>query len=255
MDNQYTFPMGQPQQQQGQNPYGYGSPPNQLNPGDQNPYGGVNQPFQTPYRPGPGFTQGFLPNILSNPFVGGVNAGQNLASFAGQAAPNAGVFQSQLYTPTLNAFELGSLASGHNLASQTMADATFKGRLGLQDAFNRIDAQYENQPFHSTRGKQMDDAGLQFAQGMFNMGNQYGNQTMQTAANLGLQRQQLATQNLPTAFGMPMQLNQGAQQSAAGLYNLAQEGQYGGLNLPMAIHGSIPQIAPTVVQGSGGGKK
>lgn len=263
----------------------------------------------------------FIPRNLSNPFTQGISAVNNAASFAGQALPGAALFQAGLYDPTMNAMEssfMGSAANlgrtqllqafanagntlggafnqGHNMlntglaqGTQMLDHATNQGRLGLQDAFNRIDSQYVNNPFHTTRAKQMDDAanifaenqmntgmqlginqtsaalqsalnqqmlGDQLANNMAGMGMQFGNNIVNQGANLALERLRMATQNLPSIFGFPIQAASQNQQATAGLYNLGQNAMYGDTPFAMAVHSQIPQIAPTIVQGGRGGGK
>jgi hypothetical protein len=213
---------------------------NFLNPGDAHPFNGqngdVNQGMiKPPGLPGQGYTDMFMPSILRDPLVSGVNAGTQIGSFASQAVPAAGVFQSQLYNPNLNNMEQNFLGSSSDL-----------GRMGLADAFNRIDSQYEGAPGNNARDMQYMDAGNQFAAQMMNTGMQ-----------AGLQRQQMATQNLGNAFQAPLQANQFAQESASNLNNLAQNAMYGDMQYPTSVWQSAPMITPTLVQGaasSGKGK-
>lgn len=177
----------------------------------------------------------FLPGILRDPYVSGMNAAAQVGSWAGAALPGASSFQSSLYSPGLNQMEQAFMQSGAN-----------QGLRGLADSFNRIDAQYEGTPFHSSRGTQMDDAALQFS-----------DQMTGRAAGLGLQRQQLAASNLPVAFGTPLQAATSQQEMASGLYNLAQQGMTGELQFPLSMYSGYPMVSPAVVQSSGGrgGKK
>lgn len=287
----------------------------------------------------------FIPNQLSDPFTQGISAGNNMASYASQAAPGAALFHAGMYDPTMNALESSFLGSSANLGrtqllqafanagntlnlgfnqgqnqlwggfnqgnqlldtgmrqgTQMLNHATNQGRLGLQDAFNRIDAQYVNSPFHTSRGRQMDDAANVFAENQMNtgaqlgiqqagqagqlgqqqstlanqlslqqgsqaeqlannmagMGMQFGNNIVNQGANLALERQRMAAQSLPFTFGFPTQVATANQQAAAGMYNLGQQAMYGDTQFPMAVHGQIPQVAPTVVQPppSSGGRR
>ena len=213
------------------------------NPYDPHPYAnasqhniGSNGLMPTPGSlPGSQYTDMFMPDVLANPFVSGINTATQLGSFASQAAPAAGHFQQDLYNPNLNTMEQNFL--------QSSAD---QGLRGLSTAMNRIDSQYEGSPGHSARPQQYMDAANQFATQMMNTGSQ-----------MGLQRQQMATQNLPQAFGAPLQAIESAQQSASGLNNLAQNAMYGDMQYPQAIWSGFPIMTPTLVQqpASGGGKK
>lgn len=172
------------------------------------------------------YQNAFTPNIFRDPFVSGLNAAANIGSFAAQAVPGASQFQSGLYDPNLNAHETNFLTAGANL-----------GLRGLESAFNQINSQYENTPFAASRGRQLYDAA-----------NQFGDQMMQTAGDMGMKRQALATQNLPTAFGTPLQANQYGQQSAAGLYNLFDNAMYGDLNYPTSLYAGYPVQPDTFLQ-------
>lgn len=210
-----------------------------LNPGDANPLmtnsPSINTINQPPGLPSQNILDRFLPPVLLNPFLGGINAAAQLGSYAAQAAPAAGAYQQSLYSPGLNPMEASFLGASGSL-----------GMRGLESAFNQINAQYENTPFASTRFRQMTDAG-----------NQFGEQMTQIGAQMAQQRQQLATQNLPFAFGFPLQAAQAGQSSAQGLYNLAQTGVYGDLQFPLSAYQSAPLVPSTIVQpaASGGGGK
>lgn len=253
-------------QQQGQNPQ-FGSPlirstANQQQSYQQNPqqgqnnYNPISQGTSTPNPTGPGpgssnvltdqinsgmnlntsmappgapsaqHQQAFAPDIFRDPFVSGLNASANIGSFAAQAAPGAGMFQSSLYDPNLNAHETNFLTAGANL-----------GLRGLESAFNQINSQYENTPFHAGRSRQMYDAA-----------NQFGDQMMRQAGDMGMQRQSLATQNLPNAFNAPLQANQYGQQSSAGLYNLFDNAMYGDLKFPFQMYTSHVSQPGTYLQ-------
>lgn len=239
-----SFGFGTPQQpsqgqgQQGINPFAGGvipsgmfGQPQQQQPRD--PSGGTGT--QIPPLPSSQYTDRFIPPVLLNPFMGGINAAAQMGGFASQAAPMAGMFQQGLYSPGLNPMEQAFLGSSGAL-----------GMRGLESAFNRIDAQYENAPMASTRFRQMTDAGNQFGEQMANIGSQ-----------MGLQRMSMAAQNLPFAFGFPLQAADAGQTSAADLLNLANQAMTGPLDLPLSIYQSAPVIPPAVIQppATAGGKK
>lgn len=202
--------------------------PHQYQGQDQMPGGLIAPPTSLP---GGEYTSMFMPDILSNPFVSGINSATQMGSFASQAAPAAGHFQQDLYNPNMNAMETNFLGAS---ASQ--------GLRGLNSAMNRIDSQYEGAPGHSARPQQYMDAANQFADSMLSTGSQ-----------MGLQRQQMATQNLGQAFGSPLQAISSAQESASGLNNLAQNAMYQDMQYPQAIWSGTPITTPTLVQSSGGG--
>lgn len=201
-----------------------------VTPGSRNPLEGqtpsANGLLTPPGAPSSTYQENFTPDIFRDPFVSGLNAAANIGSYAAQAVPGASQYQSSLYDPNLNAMEQSFLTAGANT-----------GLRGLESAFNQINSQYENTPFHSSRAVQMDDAANVFANNM-----------MSTAGNMGTQRQQLATQNLQQAFNTPLAANQYGQQSAAGLYNLFTNAMYGDLQFPTTMYQSYPTQATRYVQ-------
>ena len=220
--------------QQQNNPAAFQQPnSNVLNTGDPNPIAGqpdlasLQGSVQSPTPlPSQELAEAFVPDIFRDPFVSGLNAAAQSGSFSAQALPLASAFQSSLFDPGLNAHEQSFLEAGTNL-----------GLRALESSFNQIDSQYENTPFHTSRGRQRDDAANVFA-----------DQIAQQAGQLGIQRQQLATQQLPNAFNQPLQANQFAQQTSAGLFNLLDQTQRQDLQDAQFIFGATPIQSSTFVQ-------
>lgn len=222
----YGMPTGQPQPMAGGGSQGFGggsaSPypggfpmggggappgqfiPNQLsNPFTQGMSAGNNMVgYASQAAPGAGmFQQGLYDptmNAMESSFLGSAaNLGQTslLQGFANAANTLASGFnqgQNQLW----GGFGQGNqmLDTGMRQGTQLLNHATNQGRMGLQDAFNRIDAQYVNSPFHTSRGKQMDDAANEFAENQMNSGTQLGIQQAGQAGQLGQMQSTLANQ-------------------------------------------------------------
>ncbi len=201
-----------------------------VTPGSTHPLEGktpsANGLLAPPGAPSSVYQENFTPSIFRDSFVSGINAANQIGSYAAQAVPGAANYQASLYDPNLNAMEQSFLTAGANL-----------GLRGLESSFNQINSQYENTPFHSSRGVQMDEAA-----------NQFSNQMMGTAGNMGTQRQQMATNNLQQAFSTPLSSNQFGQQSAAGLYNLFSNAMTGELAFPTTMYQSYPVQADRYIQ-------
>lgn len=211
--------------------WGTGQP---LEPGQQHPFSQDPYPvLGAPSGPSQQATQQFMPSVFSDPYLSGMSAAANIGSYASAAVPQAAAFQQGMYSPFLNPMEQAFLGSSAAL-----------GRLGLEDAFNRIDTQYENSPMASGRTRMYSDAANQFAQQMGQLGSQ-----------MGLSRQAQAAQMLPTTFGFPLQASQFGQQSAEGLYGMMQHAMTGDLQYPMSFYSGYPLLPPTVMQSAGGGKR
>lgn len=202
-----------------------------LNPGQQHPFS--NDPFPLiapPAAPGEAYNN-FLPSILANPFLSGINAAAQVGTAAGMALPGAAGFQAAMYGPGPTPMEQAFLQSGAAL-----------GMRGLNEAFNRVDAQFENAPMHSA-----------LAPSMMNAGNQFAEQMMNTAGQMGVQRQGQAASLLPFTFGFPLQAAQSGQESASGLLGMATQGMYGDLNYANSVYSGYPMLSPAIVQNTGGG--
>lgn len=205
--------------------------PTTLNPGAQHPFSSDPFPLIAPPA-GPGSAyNNFLPSILANPFLSGINTAAQAGTAAGMALPNAAGFHSALYGPGMTPMEQAFLSSGAEL-----------GMRGLNTALNRVDAQFENAPMHSAQ-----------APAMFDAANQFAAQMMNTAGQMGTQRQSLAAQSMPFTFGFPMQASQHAQDSAAGLLGMATQGMFGDLNYASSLYNGYPMLSPAIVQNTGGG--
>jgi hypothetical protein len=193
-------------------------------------------------------------------------------------SPQAMAYQNSLYGPGLSAMEQNFLGSGSAL-----------GRLGLEDAFNRVDDQFEGTPMASAKPKAYADAANQYALNMMNTGSQMGIQREQLAnqnlaqayGELGRSHDTLnqsygtlnqgygqlnnsyglmgqATQNLGQMFGQPLVAGQAGQQAAGNLLNMFQQGMYGDTQFPLSLFNSWPIQSPTYIQPpaqqGGGGK-
>lgn len=204
-----------------------------LNPGAQQPYSVDPFAMISPQgAPGAAYNN-FLPQVMRDPYLSGINAAAQVGTAAGYALPNASGFQSALYGPSLTPMEQAFMqASGD------------QGLRGLNQTLNRVEAQFENAPLHGALGPMMMDAANQFATNM-----------MQTGAGMGVQRQTTAAQSMPFTFGFPLQASGAAQQSAEGLYNMGTQGMYGDLQYPAALYGQYPFISPTIMQSASGGGK
>lgn len=197
-----------------------------LNPGDQNPYAVDAYKIPSPPgSPGKAITDRFLPSLFSDPYKQGMEAATTASNFSAQAIPAAAQFQQQLYNPNLNSAEQQALGASAQLA-----------HIQLGDTQSKLAGMFENSASSS---------GL--APAMFQAANQTAAQLGQQAANMQLQRQQLATQTLPFTMGFPIQAAQASQQSAEGLYGMAQQGMYGDSQFPLAVLGSTPFVSPTTV--------
>lgn len=207
-----------------------------LNPGGQHPYSNdPQQMLSPPPKPGEAYTQNFLPSVLRDPFMQGMNAATQASNWAAQAIPGAAQFHQQLYNPGMNGFEQSALNSSAQMA-----------RMALGDTQAQLMGMFENAPGNS---------GL--APALLQAANQTAAQLGQQISQMGLQRQQLATQSMPFSFGFPIQASQASQQAAQGLFGAAQQGMYGDLQFPLAMLGSTPFVNPTVISQpapSGGGK-
>lgn len=207
-----------------------------LNPGAQQPYSVDPFALISPQgAPGAAYNN-FLPSVMRDPYLSGINAAAQVGTAAGAALPNAAGFQQALYGPGLTPMEQSFLGSSAEL-----------GMRGLNQTLNRIEGQFENTPQHGALAPAMMDAANQFAA-----------QMMQTGSGMGVQRQGLAAQAMPFTFGFPLQASGFGQQSSEGLYNMMTQGMYGDLAYPTSVYGQYPFISPTIVQstgGSSGGKK
>lgn len=195
-------------------------------------------------------------------------------------SPQAMAYQNSLYAPGLNAMEQNFMGSGSAL-----------GRLGLEDAFNRVDDQFESTPMASAKPKAYADAANQFALQMMNTGSQMGLQREQLANQnlaqaygtlghsfdtLGQSYNQLnnsygtlnqgygqlnnmygllgqGIQNIPQMFNQPLQAGQAGQQAAGNLLNMFQQGMYGDSQFPLSLFNSWPIQSPTYIQPPAGG--
>lgn len=225
-----------------QNPAFYGSPGaasgQTLNPGDQHPYTAPGNPYPLigpPSLPGQDYTNYFLPGIFQQPYTQGINQAIDTANWSGQALPNAAAFQQALYSPGMTPME-----------QQFLGSSAMLGARQLGDTMNRIEGMFENSSSHGS-----------LAPALFDATNQYNQQLNQMAGQMGTQRQSLAAQSMPFTFGFPIQAYQAAQGGADGLYGMAQNAMYGDLSFPLAMFGSNPYIAPSVIAqpNTSGGKK
>lgn len=199
---------------------------------------GVAQPAPPP--PGPTMAPAaapqdpsqFLPGVFSQPYTSGVQAGQNIASFASQALPNISGFQQALFSPNMTPME-GMYAQA----------ATDLGLRGLAQTQANIMGQFENSGFHSA-----------MAPLMMNSANQFSDQINQLIGQMGTNRMGLAAQQMLPSMGFPLQALQAGQQSAEGLYGMANNAMYGDMQFPFAMYGSTPFSAPTVIAQPSGGK-
>lgn len=199
----------------------------------------TNQPVATS-APTPGQTaapigdpNAFLPQAFSAPYTGAIQQGMNLANWGAQAIPQAAGFQNALFSPGMTPLEQQFLGASGDL-----------GLRGLAQTQANLMGQFENQGANSG-----------IAPAMLQAANQFGAQMNQQAGQMGVQRQGLAAQALPFTMGFPLQALQSAQQGSEGLYGMAQSAMTGGLQFPLAMHGSNPFNSPTIMPNSSGGGK
>lgn len=170
-------------------------------------------------------TRDFLPDILRDPYVNAINNAQTMANWAGMAVPGAAAFHADLYNPGMSAMEQAYAGSSAALGSRELAKT-----------HNRIAGMFENSASHGSLAPAFLDAT-----------NQFNAQMNQMIGQMGTQRQQTAAQMTPFTMGFPIQAGQAGQAGAQGLYDMAQNAMYGDLNFPLAMFGSNPFMAPTVV--------
>lgn len=176
----------------------------------------------------------FLPPVFQDPFVNGIRAGQNVANFAGQALPNISGFMQALFSPNMTPMEASYAQAASNL-----------GLRGLAQTQAGIMGQFEGSGMNSA-----------MAPLLMNSANQYADQMNQMIGQMGTNRMGLAAQSMIPSMGFPLQALQTGQQSAEGLYGMANNAMYGDLQFPLAMFGSTPFSAPTVIAqpASSGGK-
>ena len=198
--------------------------------GNQHPYSADPQPvIPAPPRPDPTASQDFLPSVFRDPYLQGLNAAAQTSNWASQALPGASNYLQGLYSGGLNQIAQTYLQSAAELSNHQLA-----GTLA------NLGGMFENSASHGS----LAPAYLQAA-------NQSGAQLGQLAGQLGTQQMQQATSTLPFTFGFPIQAAQAGQQSSQGLYSQAQNAMYGDLQFPLAMFGSNPYSAPTVVSQPG----
>lgn len=183
----------------------------------------------------PASSSQFVPDAFAAPYTSGVQAGQNIANFAGQALPNIAGFQQALFSPNMTPME--------TMYAQAASDL---GLRGLAQTQANLMGQYENSGFNSS-----------FGPTMMNAANQFSDQINQMIGQMGTNRMGLAAQTMLPSMGFPLQALQSGQQSAEGLYGMANNAMMGDVQFPFAMFGSTPFSAPTVIaqpSGSKGGK-
>lgn len=215
--------------------YGYNPQTNPL-PQQQNPVGSGDSGIKN-IAPPPAADQAtrdaFLAPNLTSPFTNASDVYGNLGSYSGAMVPQAAGFMNQLWDPNLNNFESSFLNAGVNNASKLM-----------EQGLGRVEGQFEGNPSHSA---------LPRAQG--EVINQFANDAMSTAGQMGMQRQQLGAQMAQFPFQNTAQMAQNNVNNTQQLWNMGNQQFNAPIAAAMSYYTQAPFTAPTLVpQSSGGGK-
>lgn len=203
-----------------------------LRPTDQHPFAIDSYTILgVPGPPTDDMSASFLPDIYRNPYIDGMTAATQIGSYAAANIPAAAQFHAELYGPEPMQVEQTFMQAASSL-----------GMRGLEEAFRRIDTQYETAPMHSSRVSDYADAALAYA-----------DQMMQHGSTLGIGRIQKATEVIHHTYQIPMLAAQANQTFTEGLYSIANNAKFGDLQQAMAFYTGYPLLSPVAVQ-SGGGK-
>lgn len=191
------------------------------------------QPGDSPLLPPqPGATDAvrnsFLPSSETAPFYNQAAVAGNLGTAAGQAVQPAANFMSSLFGPGLSDMSQAYLGAGAANAGTN-----------LRQGISQLQQQYEHDPFNDALGRSE-----------ANLISQTANNTLQTAAGMGVQQQQIAANQMSTPFNLTAQNAATGVQDAQGLFNMSNTAYTAPYSLPMQTYSQVPISAPVVTPGT-----
>lgn len=214
--------------------FGFGTPPPAIDPGQTFPNSSQgDNPILMPQPAANTATrQSFMPPNYMAPYYNAAGVAGNLGTMLGGAAPAAANFMQGMFDPNLNQME-----------SSFMGASLGNALRGMDQGFQRQEAQFEGQPGHS---------GLFAAQG--DVMEQAMRDLMQTGSQMGLQREQLAAGMSQFPFTGTMEMANQPVQLQSQMYNQLNNAWAQPYQEANTVYSGIPVSAPAVIANQGSGK-
>lgn len=201
-----------------------------LQPGSVIPGSGAGDLPTPNIQPGapPSVQNAFLSTAETSPYYNQAEVAGNLGTASGQAVQPAANFMQQLFSPNLSSMSQAYLQAGAANAG-----------INMQQGIGQLQSQYENDPFNTALGRSE-----------ANLISQTANNTLQTAAGMGVQQQQIAANQIATPFNLTAQNAATGVTDAQGLYNTANAQFNAPYQEANTVYSQIPISSPVVTPGT-----
>ena len=179
---------------------------------------------QTPTAVPQATSNSFMGANMTSPYYNQAAVAGNLGTSSGQSVGSAGNFMNSLFSPGLSQMSQDYLQAGAANAGQNLAQG-----------INQLQSQYQTDPFNNQLGN-----------AEANLMSQTANNTLQTAAGMGIQQQQIAANQMSTPYNLTEQAAAAPVQDAQGLFNTATTQYNQGTAMPLSLLGQTPVSSPVV---------